>query len=407
MKEQIRISHPELLTFTSWSAPGVSEEGPGKVLSWRSDELDTPTLTACTAAFDTLRSFNAVHILANESHPDFFPRTFRIEISADGTIWEPILRESDFVPGQHGGRWHFPLIEARYIKFLFVVDKPNAAGAYFSAFGEFRVMVSGIVQLDVSSELDRLWVKENLTDGRPEYGWSSMLRSKKQEEWLQLDLGSINRVGEIRLLSKNDNETFFPEVFRISYSEDDLSWHHLLEENGFLAEPGTWYRWRFLPTNVRYLKLTVDEGAKSREGKYVSQIIEIELYAAPDLIEKSGKSEPEAVPYASVLRSGIVRLAMDGEVREGVVIQWSDRRLRDATAQNKGIVELAADGEDAALVAVQGNDRRLKYATEDMPGITRFARDGEVRAGHAVQGSDRRLKPSTEDEMGLVELAAD
>ncbi len=408
MKEQVRISHPDLLLFSRWTAPGSTEESSGRVLSWQSPELDTPTVVSCVGTFEGSHSFNCIRIGQSEAHPQHFPRTFRIEISPDGTVWEPILKESDFVPtGRDGGVWHFPLINARHVKFLFVVDRTGDSGSYFAAFGEFRVMISGIIDLGTSSELDRLWVKENLIDSRPDYGWSSMLRTRKQEESIRLDLGSINRVGEIRLLSKNDTETFFPEVFRVSYSEDDLSWHHLFEENGFLAEPGTWYRWRFLPTNIRFLKLTIDEGAKTREGKYVSQIIEVELFAAPDLIEKQEKVQAEPIPYASVLRSGIVRLAMDGEVREGVVIQGSDRRLRDATTQGKGIVELAADGEDAADVAVQGNDRRLKYSTEDLPGIVRLARDGEVRAGHAVQAHDRRLRYATEEEPGLVELAQD
>ncbi|MBE7440684.1 MAG: discoidin domain-containing protein [Spirochaetales bacterium] len=404
--ESVRISHPDLLLFSEWQAPGRTEDNSGRILAWQSPEWDTPTLVSCIGIFEGQVAFNAIQIETHPEHRNFFPGTFRFEVSADGLVWEPILKESDFKPGlSNTMSWNFALTTTKYIKFLFLADATNSSGKYFSAFGAFRLMISGLVDLEVSSELDRLWVRENLIDGRPEYGWSSSLRSQKREEFIQMDLGAVNRVSEIRLLSKNDRETFFPEVFRITYSEDNIAWHNLFEENGFLAEPGTWYRWRFIPTNVRYLRLIILEGARTREGKYISQLIEIELYAAPDLFETRQQTEP--VPYASVLRSGIVRLAMDGEVREGIVVQGSDRRLRDATTEMKGIVELARDGEDRPEVAVQGSDRRLKYASEDLPGIVRLARNNESRRAHALQSDDDRLKAATEESRGIVELAAD
>jgi hypothetical protein len=406
--QQVRISHPELLSFANWTAPGNSTESSGQVLAWHSEELATPTLTACIATFDDARCFNAIRIEVHEEFADFFPNTFRFEISQDGHIWEPILQESDFRAGLAGrAAWNFPLISARHLKFLFLADRQNEAGKYFAAFAAFRVMISGIVDLDVSSELDRLWVKQNLIDERPEYGWSSSLKAKREEEYAVVDLGSVNKVSEVRMLSKNDAETFFPEVFGLAYSEDNIAWHHLLEETGFLSESGVWYRWRFMPTNMRFLRIAITEGARTREGKYVSQIIELEMFATPDVLESPGRSYSEPINHASVLRSGIVRLAMDGETGEGLAVQASDRRLMDATVEARGIVELATDGEDAALVAVQGNDRRLKYSTEDLPGIVRLARDGEARAGHVVQSNDARLRGATEEAAGLVELGED
>ncbi|GIX42542.1 MAG: hypothetical protein KatS3mg129_2275 [Leptospiraceae bacterium] len=176
----------------------------------------------------------------------------------------------------------------------------------------------------------------------------------------------------------------------------------------FFAEPGTWYRWRFYPLNIRYLRINIKENAITKEGKYISQIIELELYADSDPLEKKNLNVSLGnIPYASVLRSGIVRLALDGEVKEGVAVQASDRRLRDATTDSKGIVELASDGEDREGVVVQGNDRRLKYASEDLPGIVRFARNREEKPLYAVQSNDDRLKPATTHSKGIVELAED
>ncbi|MBX7058523.1 MAG: discoidin domain-containing protein [Leptospirales bacterium] len=408
MSELVRISHPRVLPIQSWSAPGESKANAGRILRWRSEELDTPGLAACIASFDSIEAFNSISIEADSELLDFFPNTFRFEISNDGRVWEPILQEADYrlISGK-AAVWHFPLITARHLKFLFLCGRANRTGKYLAAFGEFRLSISGIVEIQASSELDRLWVKENLIDLRPEYGWSSSLRAKREEETLLFDLGAINRLTEIRLLSKDDADTFFPEVFSFSYSEDNIAWHHLIEENGFLSEAAVWYRWRFLPTNMRYVRLSIAEGARTREGKFVSQIIEVEFYASPDALESPGRAYSEPIHHASVLRSGMVRLAVDGEVREGVVVQGSDRRLREASTESTGIVELASDGEDRSGVAVQGSDRRLKYATEDLPGIVRLARDGEVRGGHAVQSNDARLRVATEEQPGLVELAAD
>lgn len=407
MNQSIRISHPEQMLFSHWSAPGKTVENSGRILSWISEKNNSPNLISCVAGFDNVRYFNSLQIDAHKEHRAFFPSTFRIDISNDGIVWEPIIGESDLkIEEGTGAKWNFSLIAARYIKFLVLTDKTDEQGNYFSAFGEFRVLISGIVALNVSSELDRLWVKENLIDERKDYGWSSALKAKQEKEDILLDLGSVNQVTELRMLSKNDPETFFPDFFQISYSEDNISWHHLLEENGFLVEAGTWYRWRVSATNMRFLKVTIMGGAKTREGKFISQIIEIEMYADPEHLDKSLKVTQGPPPYASVLRSGIVRLAMNGEEKESVVIQGNDRRLKKATTETPGIVELCSDGEDSPDTVVQGNDRRLKYATEDLPGIVRLARDEEIRAGHVLQSTDSRLRSATEEYSGIVELAA-
>lgn len=402
----IRVSHPHLYKFESFNGPGEAVMEEGRLTDWKSDISESPGLVSCIGVLEEAIAFNQISVGKHSESSGLFPASFRIEISSDGKIWEPIVREAGFRgEGRNYISWNFPLITAKYVKFLFV-NNHSVEGGYQTAFGEFKVMISGIVKVRVSSELDRLWVKENLIDERPEYGWSSAIRPSKEEDFIELDLGSVNRVSEIRMLSRDDENTFFPEGFLISYSDDNISWHNLIEENGFLTEPASWYRWRFLPMNIRYLKITVTEGAKTKEGKFISQIIELELYATADPVERSERTvQHESVPHASVLRSGIVRLGIDGEAVEGVDVQGSDRRLRDATTDSRGIVELASDGEDRPKVVVQGNDRRLKYATEDLPGIIRLARNGEVRAGHVLQSDDDRIKTATAESEGLVELA--
>lgn len=394
----IRISHPSVYPFLEVRSEGRVQFSDGVLESW--EGATGGGVLSLTGLFGSDIYFNQIRLLPGID-PSVFPATFRFEISMDGKIWEPILKETGFVVGPVAPQWIFPLIKARYIKLVVTGDQ----GKELIATGRFEVLVAGVIDIKTSSELDRLWVKENLIDGRAEYGWSSALRSRNQEESIELDLGSVNRVSELRLLSKNDAETFFPSSFRVLYSDDHITWHHLIEENGFFAEQATWYRWRFLPLNIRYLIIQIRENARTREGKFISQIVEVELYATADPVERQERGLPEPVPHSSVLRSGIVRLAMDGEVKEGVVVQGHDRRLRAATTDARGIVELAQDGEDREGVVVQGHDRRLKPASEDMPGIVRLARNREQRAGHAVQSSDDRLKKATVDSEGVVELA--
>ena len=407
MLDSICISHPQRIDIISWTALGESKEAPGRLLSWESDELENPTIVSCIAAFENVCSFNSIQIELHKKYSAFFPSKLRFEKSDEGTIWEPLLQEAGYCVGPHKkAHWKFTLTSAKYLKFAFLCDKENQNGKYFTAFGEIQFFISGMTQIKASSELDRLWVKENIIDRRNEYGWSTAPASRLEKEFVQLDLGSLNQICEARILSKDDPDTFFPISFQLLYSEDDISWHLLCEENGFMAEPACWYRWRFPAVNAQYISLVILEGSRTYEGKYLSQIIEIELYAHATLLNKINHSH-SMPPPASTLQSGIVRLALDGESREGVALQASDRRLFDASTERKGIVELASDGESRSGVAVQGSDRRIQYASEDFAGIIRLARDEEVRKGYALQSDDSRLKMASEEKTGLVELASD
>ncbi|MCC5815562.1 MAG: discoidin domain-containing protein [Leptospira sp.] len=407
--EPIRISHPRLVKPIAIKTQGIFEEKKNEIISFL-DEKEKSELTHLIFELDGSNNhFNRIEIHPLSGENDFFPDIFRIEMSQDGKYWEPIIQESGFRRSQKTvASWNFSLTSARYIKFIAKINRRTDAGRYRIAFGQFRILISGVVKIQASSEADRLSVKENLIDERPDYGWSSLPKAEPTEEFLLFDLSAIHRVEEIRMLSKQNETTNFPEKFTVFYSEDDLAWHQLMEEPNFLAEPGTWYRWRFLPVNARYLKIIANQQAVAGVSSYVTEIVEVEFFASPDKgdSEKGGKSS-EPLPYASVLRSGMVRLGVDGENRDGVAVQGSDRRLREATTEYKGIVELATDGENREGVVVQGSDKRLKEASELAHGLTRLARSGENRAGVVVQGNDERLKAASTENPGIVELAAD
>ncbi|MCE9499065.1 MAG: discoidin domain-containing protein, partial [Leptospira sp.] len=405
--KSIRISHPRTIPIKKISGKGNVQFDQGKFHSYIED-LDKNNLSVVQLEFGEETDFNSIRLSVLEKEKDFFPNTFRFEISSDGIVWEPIIQEVDFRKlSRNEGVWHFSLIRSRFLKLVAKPQNKSGSNSYRMAFANLKVMISGVVKISASSENDRLWVKENLIDERPDYGWSSAEKNAPGEEFFIIDLGSVNRVDEVRLLSKNSEDTHFPEHFVIYYSEDDLSWYQLLEEPRFISQPATWYRWRFLPANIRFLKLVAIDNPTSGKKSFITQITEIELFAAPDLIDLSKRERSQPLPYSSVLRSGLVRLAVDGEVKEGVAIQGNDRRLRDATTEFKGIVELASDGEEKEGVVVQGNDKRLKIGTELIHGLARLARSGESKPGLVVQSDDERIRGATVASAGIVELAED
>ncbi|MCC6275223.1 MAG: discoidin domain-containing protein, partial [Leptospiraceae bacterium] len=405
--KSVRISHPKLLQIKDISSRGKYKLQ-GGVLESFTDESESHDNSVVILNFSEEISFNSIQFGITENEKKNSPNLFRFEISSDGIVWEPIIQEVEFRKNQKSiNTWTFSLVKAKQIKFVSRLNLSSDEKKYKIAFSNLKIMISGAVKITASSENDRLWVKENLVDERADYGWSSQEKESPAEESFTLDLGSISKVNELRLLTKNSPDSNFPEHFAIFYSEDDLSWFQLLEEPKFFSESGTWYKWRFLPANLRFLKFVSYEELKHGKKKYVSQVVEIELYAAPDLIDLSKKEKAEPLPYASILRSGLVRFATDGEVKSGVAVQASDPRLRDATIEFKGIVELASDGEEKQGVVVQGNDKRLKPATETSLGLVRLAKNGEGKSGIAVQSDDDRLKSATISACGIVELAED
>ncbi len=406
--KSVRISHPAEVFIQNISSRGQYELTNGALFHFV-EESPTSSIAIITFKFKDFSSFNCIQFDSMDKENEFMPNTFRFEISDDGKIWEPIIKEYEYSRvSKKQCKWNFSMINSAYLKMVIRLNRRNKEGLYKTAFSNFRVMIAGIEKIISSSENDRFWVKENIIDERPDYGWSSKEKTSPGEEFLLVDLGSINRVEEIRILSKNAEETNFPEAFYFYYSEDDLSWHQLHEEPQFMSEPGTWYKWKFFPTNVRFFKLLCVNNKPNANKKYISQIVELEIYADADIIALSKKRIiAETPPYSSIMRPGLVRLAADGETKEGLAVQGNDRRLRDATTEFKGIVELATDGEDRELVAVQGNDKRLKHATENSYGLIRLAKKGEARPGLVVQSDDDRLKPASVEAAGIVELADD
>ncbi|MDX1961149.1 MAG: discoidin domain-containing protein [Leptospiraceae bacterium] len=404
----VKISHPSEVFIQAVETKGQFDLEKGRIMNFI-DDSNAHGVSSLILNFKEISSFNSIQFEAKNNEVQFLPDTFRFEVSEDGKIWESIIKEYDYSrSNKKFCKWNFPMITSKYLKLLTKFNKKDKNGKFKVVLSNLKISITGIEKIQASSEYDRFWVKENIIDQRTDYGWSSKESLAPTEEFILVDLGSNNRVDEFRILTKNAIEQNFPELFYFYYSEDDLTWHQLHEEPRFLAESGTWYKWKFFPTNMRFFKLVMINNRPNTNKKYLVQFIELEVYAAPDYLSLSKKKIiNETPPYSSMMRSGLVRLAADGETNAGVAVQGNDRRLRDATTEFKGIVELATDGEDKPLVVVQGNDKRLKEATESSSGIVKLASSGETRASTVVQGSDERLKQATTESLGIVELASD
>jgi hypothetical protein len=410
MTESVCITHPQKLNvqIIGERTSGKYKVESGQIKHWESSTYKKSTLCSILMDLGGHKNFNCIELKKYKNNLKQFPNHFSFEISDDGHIWESILHEIDFKETINTrGIWNFSLVRARYIRLVCFANAVDKNNSYQVVTGPISVSISGVEKIDVSSELDRLWVKENLFDRRAEYGWSSAPGTKNSEEFFLIDLGSVHRVVELRILTKNRENPLFPENFVMLGSEDDISWHTILEETSFMAQGGNWYRWRIPPTNLRYIKFISRLGAKLEAGRYICQLIEFELFAYPEILGEKISPKLESIPYASVLRSGLIRLARDGEMNSGVAVQGSDRRLKDASTEQKGIVELAADGEDIDGVAVQGNDKRLKKGSLESYGIVRLCPNGDYKKNRVVMGQDRRLQPASVGKKGIVELAKD
>lgn len=132
----------------------------------------------------------------------------------DGIVWEPILQETGFKRlNQKTGQWNFSLVQAKFLKLVGQVSEKDNSGKYKISLGRLEVGISGIVKIQVSSEHDRFWVKENLIDQRPDYGWSSKEVSKTWRRILPRRFRFYQSRKRIKALDSEVRSNFFPRKF--------------------------------------------------------------------------------------------------------------------------------------------------------------------------------------------------
>lgn len=410
MNREVCISHAQSYSYdiiecNSYhnEAPSSRSLGSNQDRGWETEHLNQNHYSFLRLDLGEEKFFNAITLGFDHNDPNSTPKSFRIEISYDNQVWTSLIREEDFEADTKGYHvWHTPLISTRYIKVL-ITEHHNHDGEYFSHLPSINIGINGTETIKASSELDRLWTKENLIDGRADYGWSTQLNPNNELQTIEIDLGAINHVNKVKLRSKDAVNHYFPKSFYFEYSKDGQIWYTIHDERGYEALRGTWYNWTFMPTNMRFFRLAITEGSQNEDGSYLSQIIEMELHGVGVSFDHSHPHEG-ITPYATTLHAGLIRLAKDGETSKSVALQASDSRIKEATIHRKGIVRLADDGEEAAHAVIQGNDKRLRDATESYKGIVQLAKDGESRPNLAVQSHDKRLQIATEKQSGVLKL---
>lgn len=131
-----------------------------------------------------------------------------------------------------------------------------------------------------SSELDSRFLKENAADGDPSSDWMSQALTAVQPEWIVFDLGSVQTLGEVRLLSDDGNAKRFPKGFEIQVSTDKLSWASVRNESNFVAVPSTWYPFPFVDTPGRYVRIWVNDMNLYGGSWYLARFAEVEVYTS-------------------------------------------------------------------------------------------------------------------------------
>ncbi len=348
-----------------------------------------------TLELKTSAVFNCVEFQCN-----FTPKA-AIFVSQDGVAYtrSPIIGQE-----QHGNQFAFelPLLRAQFLQINFSAKDSLISHAEIS---DLKLSLKADIRFKASSSADRLWVPENLIDGREDYGWSSALSEKPEEEFIEIDLSKPYYISRLGLLSTKETPTCFPPGFTIAVSLDRNVWQPIINESDFIASPLTWYHWDIAPTKARHIKLWIYETFARKKNEYLARILELAVFASAENVLRPGREKAYEPTYASEMLPGIVLLAENNSTAPNRAVQANDTRLKVAGTEYPGIVQLARDGQTDAKLAVQANDSRLKAASENAPGIVQLAKHGEVRGSVAVQADDPRLRTATEDYAGIVQLA--
>jgi signal transduction histidine kinase len=184
-----------------------------------------------------------------------FPRAFRLDISEDENFssYETLVERGDEVE-DWGAPRQAPFFaktpsgaSGRYIRLTVTrLWKPSGGGgAELFALAELMVLkgqrnlaLGKPVATRDSVERNPLWAKRFVNDGRtplgipyspeisPSFGYSSRAGKKVDKKWVQVDLGEVQVIDEVRLIPADpDNYVFdlntgFPKNFSIQVSDD-------------------------------------------------------------------------------------------------------------------------------------------------------------------------------------------
>lgn len=326
--------------------------------------------------------------------------SLQVYISTDGMRWEklPVIHLN-----QQGTSFEaeLPLTETKFLRVVIYSDMGLKLD--FVKVTDLRVHFAESLKLSASSEADRLWVAENLIDGRKDYGWASAPEKELRDESIEVELTNLHYLESISLHSIHEIAHCFPSAFYIQLSLDRKIWHTVISESSHFVAAGSIYDWHFIPQRAKFIRIIITKSARLSNTLFQSKFLELQIFAKAEN-RLSNQLNSGELPVASELTPGAVKWAPNGSVSAYTAVQGNDPRLRKASAEFPGIVQLANPNESHESKVVMSNDPRLRPASETYPGIIQFAQNNEKRGSVAVQANDDRLRTATEDSLGIVQL---
>ncbi len=291
-----------------------------------------------------------------------------------------------------------PLIRCRYLQIVISsIEMPDILSGSISKNIDFK--------FESSSNKDRLWIPENLIDGRDDYGWACTSQRQPKDDFVIADLGDAYHIQEISLRSTKGKPALFPKNFIVESSNDKKNWRTMIREGNFLVAPLSWYRWSDLSCNARYIKIKI---MATKDHKQY-EILGLNVFALPEndvkVTNRFMSHQTKNIYEGNEATSGLIRFSEHNGVHPLRALQSNDPRLREATNVYPGIVRMAKDQESTPNATLCSDDSRITPATEEKRGIIRLAKDQEIIEDAALQASDSRLRISTTEYPGIVQLA--
>ncbi len=134
------------------------------------------------------------------------------------------------------------------------------------------------VSLAVKNSSGALSPEANVLDADPSTLWISPGVKQHRQEWITLDLGVEVSVGQVRLLSSNQNVALFPRSFKLQVGNDpNNNFTDAVTVAGFVANPSTWYTFNLPPTSGRYVRVLVTEMNRYSNGKFYAALAGVEV----------------------------------------------------------------------------------------------------------------------------------
>ncbi len=128
-----------------------------------------------------------------------------------------------------------------------------------------------------SGEASSTVSRAKAVDGNPSSYWGTPGRLVQQEEFILLDLGSVQNVGRVTLLSRSPG-VLFPLDVEIQLSIDNVLFGTVDSGVDLPATAATLHTFDFPTASARYVRIRVTETRASGTGLFYAQISEIEVW---------------------------------------------------------------------------------------------------------------------------------